>query len=470
MAVDDRPVDRLSASDLTQLATDRGPAPMHLAAVLLLEGAADDGHLLEVLLSRAARVPRLRQRLVRPPLGRGRPYWLDDAAVDLRGHVQQVELPTGAGWMAMLDAAAAAVCAPLDRREPLWRASWITGWDPTPARRGALVVVLHHVLMDGIGGLLLLGRLVDGAAAEVDPADRAPMPELGSTTPIPTTATSRQLVADATRARVAALRAAPRTLARAVHGVRELGVGATRPRLAARTSLNRPTGPSRRLAAVDLPLAAVVERAHAASATVNDVVVSAVVGALERLLARRGERPRSLVVSVPISSRAPGEGGAGNHTGVLPVEVPTGLDAYERLEVVAARTAARRGGSRGSSAVPLGAAFRLLGRLGVFRSFVEHQRLVHTFETNVRGPAQPLHLAGHTVGAIVPVAVNPGNVGVSFAVLSYAERLVVTLVADPLVVPDLEVLARVLAEELGGAVLQDAFGLTDDATGLGTEG
>lgn len=57
--------------------------------------------------------------------------------------------------------------------------------------------------------------------------------------------------------------------------------------------------------------------------------------------------------------------------------------------------------------------FRVLGAVGLFRLSVDHQRLVHTFETNLRGPAEPVSLAGCTVRAIVPAAVNPGNVAVS---------------------------------------------------------
>ena len=80
--------------------------------------------------------------------------------------------------------------------------------------------------------------------------------------------------------------------------------------------------------------------------------------------------------------------------------------------------------------------FRALSRLGLFRLFVDHQRLVHTFETNLRGPAEPVTLAGSTVRAIVPAAVNAGNVAVSFDVLSYAGVLGVTIVTDPEVVDE----------------------------------
>jgi diacylglycerol O-acyltransferase / wax synthase len=66
----------------------------------------------------------------------------------------------------------------------------------------------------------------------------------------------------------------------------------------------------------------------------------------------------------------------------------------------------------------------------------------------VRGPGAVWHLGGHPVTTVVPMAVTPGNVGVSFDVLSYAGRLTVAVVADPAVVPDQEALTAALAAEL----------------------
>src|SRR4051794_14445181 len=54
------PIARLSANDLTNLATDRGSVPMQIGAVLLLdEGSAPNAEeLVRVIEQRLARVPR----------------------------------------------------------------------------------------------------------------------------------------------------------------------------------------------------------------------------------------------------------------------------------------------------------------------------------------------------------------------------------------------------------------------------
>ena len=406
----------LGVADLTMLASDCGPAPMHIAAVLLVDGA-DDGttRVPDALVDRARGVPRLVQVLVGP---QRRPAWKVDGAADPARHVSVRVLP-GGGERAVLDDAADLVCTPLDRGRPLWAARWLTGWDGTPARRGALVVVLHHVLADGLGGLGVLAALAD------------PQPAGDVAGPRP----------------AAAPRGVPGALGW-LHGLLELGLGGGPPVLAARTSLNRATGRTRRLHVAHVPLAAFREGAHRHGGSINDAMVAAVVGALAGLLAARGEHPRRLVVSVPVTARRTGDRRAGNDNGVLPVAVPVGLDRAARVRHVAAATARRKDRPRGRSAAPLGAAFRRLAALGWFRWFVEHQRLVHTFETNVRGPADRLRIAGHEVSALVPVAVNPGNVGAAFAVISYAGELAVTVVTDPDVVPDDETLVALLTAEL----------------------
>ena len=156
------------------------------------------------------------------------------------------------------------------------------------------------------------------------------------------------------------------------------------------------------------------------------------------------------MVSVPVSSRATTSAGhLGNEVGALLVSVPLAGDPANRLRAITAQTSRLcRTSARGGSAGLLAPAFRLLAVTGLFQWFTRHQRFVHTFETNLRGPDAALSVAGGLVSQIVPVAVTPGNVTVSFGVLSYAGRLVVTVVSDPANVPEHALVAAVLRREL----------------------
>jgi len=427
-------IERASPTDLTQLASDVGPAPMNVGALLLLDAGTVVGEQSpeQVIAERSRRIPRLHQRLTPVPFGCGRPIWVDDPDFDVRRHVRTVTCPPPGDEAALLAVAAQLITDPLPRSRPLWAAVVVRGLDRD---RVAVVVVLHHVLADGIGGLAVLGGLVDGA----DPARPA-----GASRRRPATT---RLAADALGQRVSALLLAPRRLRPLGRALGELGVG--RPRPAPRCSLNQPTGPERRLAVVRADLATVRAVAHQHGGTVNDVVLTAVTGSLHSLLAHRGERVESLVVSVPVSARRSATiARLGNQVGVMPLTVGTVGSPTDRLAATIALTQARKSEAPGSSGAVLGPVFRLLGALGLFRWFIERQRLVNTFVTNLPGPPVRMALAGASVTEVIPVSVSPGNVTASFAVLSYAGTLAITVIADPVRVRDLPVLVRALDDEL----------------------
>lgn len=455
-------MDRVSSNDLTLLATDRGPVPMHMAAVLEFgTDAPGFGEVSAALAERIPRVPRLRQRLTPAPWGSGRPLWADDPSFSLDRHL--AEAVVDGGRDAVLRFAADLACRRLPADRPPWAARWVRGTSGGPA---ALVFIAHHAMADGLGGLAVLAALADQgpersargtATHDAGPSPQAvgsPGPRTSQPPPFPQPPPSRMaLLADAWRERAAGLAGLPHALTGGVRGLRELGI-ARGPRLrAAQTSFNRPTGGTRRVTDVTVPLRPLLDRAHARGCTLNDLILVAVCGAIASALRARGESPGPLVVSVPITSRhgTGGDGGAarlGNQNGVVPVEVPSDPDPEVRLARVAAQTAARAGAPRGTSAGPLGVVFRALARAGIFQRFIDRQRLVNTFLSNMRGPAEPLSLAGHRITSIVPFTMTPGNVGVCFTVLSYAGSLVVAVVADPEIVPEQDELTRLLAGEL----------------------
>jgi diacylglycerol O-acyltransferase len=227
-----------------------------------------------------------------------------------------------------------------------------------------------------------------------------------------------------------------------------LGDIATRPTRAERSSLNRPTGPRRRLAVVQADLTRIHQVCRRDRATINDALLAAVAGALSTLLAGRGERLGTVVVSMPVSTRRTATATQlGNHTGVLPVGLPASPDANANLARIAAITRASKTSKQAASAGAVGPLFRALGAVGAVSWFMNHQHMVHTFVTNLRGPAEPLHLGGAAVGAVLPVSATTGNVTVAFAALSYAGRLIVTVIADPDAVPDMAGLAASLQDE-----------------------
>ena len=437
------PVDRASPADLMQLATDVGPAPMLVGAVLVL-GTGPGFSVAEaqrLLSERVHAVPRLRQRLRQAPPGCGRPFWADDPAFDLRHQVRQLPCPPPGDERALLDLAAAVIREPLPRSRPLWSITFVTGLADCGT---GLVMVMNHVLADGIGGLAILASLVDGSPGPAPGGPRA----AGFPAPAPR---ARTLAADAWAGRARRLTHLAGSGHTIGQGLAELG-GARLPRRLPRTSLNRPTGPQRRLIVVTADLAAIRELGHTCGGTLNDVILAAIAGALRALLASRGEELGLVMASVPVSARqAATSGQLGNQVGVMPVALPTSGGLAARVTQIAAITRGRKSAARGTSAALLGPLFRLLAPTGLLRWFFDRQRLIHTFVTNVHGPAEPLTLAGAPVRAVIPIPGMTGNVTLTFGVLSYAGTLRITILSDPSRVPDVAVLTAALRRELGNA-------------------
>jgi WS/DGAT/MGAT family acyltransferase len=414
------------------LASDRGSAPMQVGAVLMLDVGQgfEPERLARAIEQRIPAIPRLRQRLERVPFGCGRPIWVDDRDFRMSDHVSIVRCPSPPGPASVLHIAAGLITSRLPHDRPLWRASIVTGLGDGGA---ALVIVYHHVLADGIGGLAVLAALA--GAPSVDPLFPRSRPS------------TSELARDAARDRVRAVTRVPSALAKLARAALQLGPALRR--RPPRSSLNRPTGRSRRFTTVACDLDRVRKTAHGHQATVNDVVLSAITGALHRLLAERGEPSETIVVSVPFSSRrATAASRLGNASGVIPLRIPATGQPAERLDAVATITRAAKRSAPGASTALLGPGFRLLARAGLFQRFIDRQRLIQTFVSNLRGPETTIAIGDWPVVSAVPLSVAVGNVTVSFSVLSYCGTLTISLAADPDACPDLDRLRQLLVSEL----------------------
>ncbi|WP_456832945.1 wax ester/triacylglycerol synthase domain-containing protein [Deinococcus sp. UYEF24] len=427
------PVDRLSAADQMALLLEGRTTPL-VGAMLVLgaSGALDPTQLRALVERRLTAVPRLRQRPLNVPFGCGRPIWVDDPAFEITDHLSVVGCPAPGGQEAALAVAASLLAARLSRSRPLWVAAIVTGMQ---GGQTAVIIALHHALADGMGALAVLSAIVDSTAVTPDPDFPRPGP------------TRAQLRVDAARQLVRDVSALPATL---VGGVQALFQFAPvlRSRLAP-SSLNRRTGPDRRFLTASCSLAVLHDVAHAQGATINDAVVSAVAGALSRLLAGRGETLNTIVVSVPVSLRRSASlQSLGNQTGVMLLRLPATGAPLERLRSAATLSrAAKRFAPEASNALFYWA-FSLLAQLGLYEHFIDHQRVNHTFVTDLKGPETRLSLGGIPVVDLVALSTHSGNVTVSFAVLSYAGTLTVTLIADPLTCPDQDRLQTLLVNEL----------------------
>jgi WS/DGAT/MGAT family acyltransferase len=437
-------IDRASATDVAFLAMDRGAVPQQFGAILVLEGAPDLPGVQALIAGRISAVPRLRQRLVRVPPGCGRPIWIDDRGFDIGHHVREVRCPYPGDEQALLDLTAEIVTRRLPASRPLWSAILITGLADGTA---ALVVILHHVLADGLGGLAVLANLTDQVTAQ----------QALSTPRRPPTAS--RLAVDAMRGRLHALSRLPGAW-RQLRTAMSAG-GGWAPTRATPCSLVRRTGPRRRFGTVRTDVAPLRTAAHRHGATVNDAVLVAVAGALHRVLQSRGESVGRFAVAVPVAGRRSASAGSlGNQVAPLLVTVSGTGDRADRVRDVAAQVRAGRENATGPPPIALvGPVFRLAAALGGYRWYMNHQHRLHTLVSHVRGPQRSITFGGAAVRAIIPVGVGEaGNVTTGFEVLSYAGTLTVTAVVDPDRFPDLSTLTGALRAELAALAALAATG------------
>ena len=433
-------VERASSADLAFLAMDTGQVPQQFAVILILERPGDFSlsHLRKLIADRIVALPRMRQKLIKVPPGCGRPVWVDDGDFNIDHHVQAVSCRPPGDQRALLETALSVIMTPLPREAPLWSVALISDLADGGV---AVVVVLHHVLADGLGGLNVLAALVDPGL----PPAHVRFPRASPT--------RARLARDAMRTRFQGLRQVTgswRSLRRAM-----FAGGGFHPTRALPCSLVQRTGPRRRMAVVRVDRAALRAAAHRYGATTNDAILVAVGGALHQYLQSRGESIEPIAITVPVSGRRPGGGSAvGNLVSPMLVNIPTSGDVGERLAQVEAAVRAHRAAATGPPPIAiLGGLFRLLARLGGYRFYMNHQHRFHTLVTHVRGPVDPVTLGGHLVNAAIPVGVGEGgNMTAYFEVLSYAGVLTIAMIVDPDHGPNLDDLTRRLQSELDSII------------------
>jgi WS/DGAT/MGAT family acyltransferase len=221
-----------------------------------------------------------------------------------------------------------------------------------------------------------------------------------------------------------------------------------------RTRLNGKVGPHRVWDSVLIPLDDIRSIKDAVpGATVNDVVLSIVGGALRAWLSARGELPKeTLTAMAPISVRSEGEKGtAGNRVSAMAVALGTHLEnPLERLrlvhqdavnskaltEAVGAKALSDVGQLMPAALAALGA--RLYTELGLVDT---HAPSVNCVVTNVPGPREPLYFCGSRMVSMAGMGPVFDGMGLINAVYSYAGGVSLAFTAERDMMPDPQVYA-----------------------------
>ncbi len=104
--------------------------------------------------------PRLRWRLDDPNGTRTRPGWVPNAEFNASHHLRTMAVASPGTRRQLLDLVQLLEPAPFDPDRAPWDVTLIEGLE---GGRAAIYLRAHHVLTDGLGGVSLMGLLVDEA-------------------------------------------------------------------------------------------------------------------------------------------------------------------------------------------------------------------------------------------------------------------------------------------------------------------
>lgn len=443
----------MSPLDSIWLSMDRPNNLMVVDSVMFLGETPDWDEVIGLFQTHVVeRYPVFRQHPEQAGLLGSRPHWVDDEDFDLGRHFRRATLPAPGDDAALQRYMEQHVATPLDPAHPLWEVHLLDGH----GSGAAVFVRTHHALADG----LALGRVLLSLTEEED------------TGPPPADARTGAAPAGSPRVPGGGLASLGLGLARTtldgamslrtVDGLR----GATR--LAVRTTqvvsdlllshnpdnpLTGSPGPAKRIAWTGpLPLEGAKSLGRLAGATVNDVLLSAVAGALRTYQLDRGVPPADLLTMVPVNLRdlrLPLPPELGNDFTLIYVRFPSATAApLARLAEMKRRMDWLKGSPETTLTHLLMDVIGRVGR-GLDRpviDFFANKALGVT--TNVIGPRTRLRLAGVPVEGVLGWVPGSGTHTVGVSIFTYAGTVRVGVVTDAALVPDPDRLVAAFEAEL----------------------
>lgn len=417
----------------------------------------------------------------------GADHWVPDEQFDLDRHVIAHEVGDLDGHDAVQDYVAGLMSKPLPMDRPLWQAHVLTG--PTVS---VVVQRFHHAIADGTALVRVLldmttdtpeGDTLPPAEAasddEHESADDVPhslgvaQPAAGPTDPlrepVPATRPHPGLI-DRTARRLshvvtlplAAGAAVARPAADLVHMLdpdregswisrlaeQALGTADAVDKLLVGTApdalpFGRPGLGKRPDWAAPIPLADIKAIAKAHDATVNDVMLALLSGALRRYVIARGEVPVDVVTMIPVNLRpwdAPLPEHLGNKFALIALELPLAEPtAQARLRAAKARMDVVK---QGPEAVLTFGLAHAIGTVGAVTARGSRQMTAFFgnkafgVTTNVPGPERVRYFAGKEMVGILGWVPGASQQTLGACIFSYNGRISVGFKADTTVLPD----------------------------------
>jgi diacylglycerol O-acyltransferase / wax synthase len=431
---------RMAPADAAWLRMDRPTNLMVVNSVMWFDEVVDAEALRALLRDRViARFPRFTQRAVEDH----GVWWEDAEDFDLEDHLLTATLPEPAGRAELETFVGSLVSVPLRRSHPLWALYLVT---PYQGGGCALVFRMHHAIADGIALARLLLSLTDDPGADrVEVAGPTDEHIFGV----------RHVVDEAWHEAIELAAHPPRLMHLAAVAAADVSALAKLALIPSdrQTALRGIVGTDKAVVWSDpIALGRIKEAGHHAGATVNDVLLAAVAGALRIHLVRRRSVVHDVRAIVPFNLRPldqPLPAELGNKFGLVYLALPlTTARRGDRLRQMSQRMDAIKHSAEGF------VAFGILQFVGLAPAAVENVA-IDLFAakgtgvmTNVPGPRRTVTLAGSPLRGTIGWGPTSGDLGLGVAIFSYAGSVTVGLCVDRGVVPDARQLLADITTEL----------------------
>lgn len=434
---------RMNATDALLWTMDKVPdLRSTVGALLILERPPSRERLREAFARLSVDFVRMHQRVVEVPLMLAPPEWVDDEQFDLDYHLRCLAVPAPGTVESLLAALGPLYATSFDQARPLWEAYVAEG---LLDGRGAVLLKMHHCVVDGVGGSRLLQTLLSGRRGGngvVPPAIEHRPTSVAALLWRAMLYNVQHGVETGAEVMSAVGNAAmePASVSSQIEGGLRMLAGIGRQLFAsrARSPLHRPRSLSRQLSTFEMSLREIDAVRTPLEATVNDIVLTVVSGAMRRWHAANGANVRELRALVPVNLRTEDESEEGNRIAMLAFSLPVGEpDPLRRLRLVQRRVGEVKRDRR-AKLYPLVAEAVFRFPLPLAEAIARQQATRANFLcTNVPGPRKTHCLADVPIERVYLYAPLVGDHPLSIGLFSYREVLYVGLDIDPLGMDDL---------------------------------
>ncbi len=431
---------------------------MLITGVMSFYEKLDYGDLKELIEDRLLPFERFRKKVAVSAIPGVGPRWVTDKNFNLHSHLQRVALPDPGGQDELQEMVSTLMSTPLDMTKPLWQFLYIENY-----RGGSAVVVrIHHCIADGIALVRVMLGMTDDSpkGAPHSRRTRRRRRPLGGGYWLPEVV--NEAVYSVGRITGRMVDKTVDTLsnpAKAAHLVAEGGKGAqVLARLATMPadpdSLFKGTLCTRKLCAWSkiMPLDEVKAFSKANGATINDVLLTGVTGALRRYMIGRKVDVDGVDIRavVPVNLRPESDiVKLGNRFGLVFLALPIGIaDRGKRLIELKNRMDAIK-----KSSEPM-VIYGLLNAVGITGPKIESLALklfgskATAVMTNVPGPREEIYLAGKAMRSMMFWVPQSAKLGLGVSILSYAGQVRLGVATDAGLAPDPETIIEAFQEEM----------------------